>query len=226
MKFVAFERAKQGTGASRRLRITGKVPGIVYGGTTEPALIELDHNALWFALKKEAFHATILDMELAGKENKVLLRDVQYHPYKPMVTHVDFQRVDANTKLHMKVPLHFSGEAESQAVKLDGCLVNHIMNEIEVVCLPGDLPEFIAVDLSGLKKGVSVHVNDLVLPKGVKVVTHGKVNPVVVSVVAIAAAEEEAPAAADAKAAPAGKAAGKDAKAAAPAKDAKAPAKK
>ena len=227
MKFVAFERAKQGTGASRRLRITGKVPGIVYGGTTEPALIELDHNALWFALKKEAFHATILDMELAGKENKVLLRDVQYHPYKPMVTHVDFQRVDANTKLHMKVPLHFNGEAESQAVKLDGCLVNHIMNEIEVVCLPADLPEFVAVDLSGLKKGVSVHVNDLVLPKGVKVVTHGKVNPVVVSVVAIAAAEEETPAAADAKAAPTGKAAaGKDAKAAAPAKDAKAPAKK
>jgi large subunit ribosomal protein L25 len=223
MKFVAFERAKQGTGASRRLRITGKVPGIVYGGTTEPALIELDHNALWFALKKEAFHATILDMELAGKENKVLLRDVQYHPYKPMVTHVDFQRVDANTKLHMKVPLHFSGEAESQAVKLDACLVNHIMNEIEVACLPADLPEFIAVDLSGLKKGVSVHVNDLKLPKGVKVVTHGKVNPVVVSVVAIAAAEEEAVApAADAKAAPAGK----DAKAAAPAKDAKAPAKK
>ena len=229
MKFVAFERAKQGTGASRRLRITGKVPGIVYGGTTEPALIELDHNALWFALKKEAFHATILDMELAGIEAKVLLRDVQYHPYKPQVTHIDFQRVDANTKLTMKVPLHFSGEAESQAVKTDACLVNHIMNEIEIACLPADLPEFIAVDLSGLKKGSSVHVNDLQMPKGVKVVTRGKVNPVVVSVVALAAAEEEAPAAApaaDAKA-PAGKAApAKDAKAAAPAKDAKAPAKK
>ena len=221
MKFVAFERAKQGTGASRRLRITGKVPGIVYGGTTAPALIELDHNALWFALKKEAFHATILDMELSGVEAKVLLRDVQYHPYKPQVTHVDFQRVDANTKLHMKVPLHFSGEAESQAVKLDACLVNHVVNEIEVACLPADLPEFIAVDLSGLKKGTSLHVNDLSLPKGVKVVTRGKVNPVIVSVVAIAAEEEAAPAAAaaaDAKAAPAGK----DAKAA----PAKAPAKK
>lgn len=221
MKFVAFERAKQGTGASRRLRITGKVPGIVYGGTTAPALIELDHNALWFALKKEAFHATILDMELSGVEAKVLLRDVQYHPYKPQVTHVDFQRVDANTKLHMKVPLHFSGEAESQAVKLDACLVNHVVNEIEVACLPADLPEFIAVDLSGLKKGTSLHVNDLSLPKGVKVVTRGKVNPVIVSVVAIAAEEEAAPAAAaaaDAKTAPAGK----DAKAA----PAKAPAKK
>ncbi|NJM43548.1 MAG: 50S ribosomal protein L25/general stress protein Ctc [Brachymonas sp.] len=212
MKFVAFERAKQGTGASRRLRITGKVPGIVYGGEAAPALIELDHNALWFALKKEAFHATILDMELAGKEAKVLLRDVQYHPYKPQVTHVDFQRVEANTTLHMKVPFHFSGEAESQAVKFDACLVNHIMNEVEIACLPADLPEFIAVDLSGLKKGVSVHVNDLKLPKGVKVVTHGKVNPVVVSVVAIAAEEEAAPAAAPAADAKAP--AGKDAKAA------------
>jgi large subunit ribosomal protein L25 len=216
MKFVAYERAKQGTGASRRLRITGKVPGIVYGGASAPALIELDHNALWFALKKEAFHATILDMELAGVESKVLLRDVQYHPYKPQVTHVDFQRVDANTKLTMKVPLHFSGEAESQAVKLDACLVNHIVNEVEVSCLPADLPEFIAVDLSGLKKGSSLHVNDLALPKGVKVVTHGKVNPVIVSVVAIAAEEEAAPAAAaDPKAAKAAPA--KDAKAAAPA---------
>ncbi len=226
MKFVAFERAKQGTGASRRLRITGKVPGIVYGGTTAPALIELDHNALWFALKKEAFHATVLDMEVAGVEAKVLLRDVQYHPYKPQVTHVDFQRVDANTKLTMKVPLHFSGEAESQAVKLDACLVNHVVNEIEVSCLPADLPEFIAVDLSGLKKGISLHVSNITLPKGVKVVTRGKVDPVIVSVVAIAAAEEEAPAAtaaaADPKAAKAAPA--KDAKAAAPA--AKAPAAK
>ncbi len=218
MKFTAFERAKQGTGASRRLRITGKVPGIVYGGTTAPALIELDHNALWFALKKEAFHATILDMEVAGKEAKVLLRDVQYHPFKPQVTHVDFQRVDANTKLTMKVPLHFSGEAESQAVKTDACLVNHIVNEIQVTCLPADLPEFIAVDLSGLKKGTSLHVSNIVMPKGVKAVTRGKIDPVIVSVVALAAAEEEAPAAAaDAKAP-----AGKDAKAAAPAKDAKA----
>jgi large subunit ribosomal protein L25 len=215
MKFVAFERAKQGTGASRRLRITGKVPGIVYGGTAAPALIELDHNALWFALKKEAFHATVLDMEVAGKEAKVLLRDVQYHPYKPQVTHVDFQRVDANTKLTMKVPLHFSGEAESQAVKLDACLVNHVVNEIEVSCLPADLPEFIAVDLSGLKKGTSLHVSNITLPKGVKVVTRGKIDPVIVSVVAIAAAEEEAPAAAAAAADP------KAAKAA-PAKDAKA----
>ena len=122
MKFVAFERAKQGTGASRRLRVTGRTPGIVYGGNTDTTLIELDHNALWHALKKEAFHASVLDMELGGKEHKVLLRDVQMHPFKQLVLHIDFQRVDENTKLHMKVPLHFSGDELSPAVKTDGCI--------------------------------------------------------------------------------------------------------
>nr|WP_315465189.1 50S ribosomal protein L25/general stress protein Ctc [uncultured Rhodoferax sp.] len=184
MKFVAFERAKQGTGASRRLRVTGRTPGIVYGGTGEPLLIELDHNALWHAIKKEAFHSTILDMEFNGKESKVLLRDVQMHPYKQLILHIDFQRVEANTKLSMRVPLHFSGQENSPAVKTDACLINHIITELEVACLPADLPEFIAVDLSGLQKGKSLHVNDLVLPKGTVAVTHGKPNPVVVSVVA------------------------------------------
>ena len=185
MKFVAFERAKQGTGASRRLRITGRTPGIVYGGEgKEPQLIELDHNALWHALKKEAFHASILDMELNGQEGKVLLRDVQYHPFKQLVLHIDFQRVDAKTRLSMKVPLHYSGEEESPAVKADKCLINHVVSELEVACLPADLPEFIAVDLKDLKKGVSLHLNDIQLPKGVTAVTHGKKNPVLVSVVA------------------------------------------
>ncbi|MEI7496956.1 MAG: 50S ribosomal protein L25/general stress protein Ctc, partial [Betaproteobacteria bacterium] len=147
MKFVAFERAKQGTGASRRLRITGRTPGIVYGGKGEPHLIELDHNALWHALKKEAFHASILDMELSGTNAQVLLRDVQYHPYKQQVLHIDFQRVDANTKMNKKVPLHYSGEENSPAAKIDMCLINHVMTELEVSCLPKDLPEFIAVDL-------------------------------------------------------------------------------
>jgi large subunit ribosomal protein L25 len=209
MKFVAFERSKQGTGASRRLRITGRVPGIVYGASAEPQMIELDHNALWQAIKKEAFHSSILEMELAGQVSKVLLRDLQMHPYKQQILHVDFQRVDANTRLHMKVPVHYSGEEESPAVKIDKCLVNHVVTELEIACLPADLPEFIAVDLSGLKKGVSLHVNDITLPKGVKVVTHGKPNPVLVSVVAV---EEEvvAPAAAPAPAADAkGKGKGK-----------------
>ena len=221
MKFVAFERAKQGTGASRRLRITGRTPGIVYGGSGEPQLVELDHNALWHALKKEAFHSTILEMELNGKSNQVLLRDVQMHPFKPMVLHIDFQRVDANTKLHMKVPFHFSGEENSPAVKMDLCLVNHVVTELEISCLPKDLPEFIAVDLSGLKKGESLHLADIKLPKGVTPVTHGKANPVIVSVVTTVEEAAEPAAAAAAEPAAAAPAAGK---AAAPA--AKAPAAK
>ena len=200
MNIVAFERAKQGTGASRRLRNSGKTPGIVYGGSAEPQLIEVDHNALWHALKKEAFHSSVLDMEVAGTTAKVLLRDVQYHPYKQLVLHIDFQRVDAKTKLHMKVPLHFSGEEESPAVKLDHCLVTHIVTELEVSCMPSDLPEFIAVDLSNLKKNVSLGLKDIKLPKGVSaVIKGGKQNPVLVSVVApvaeVAAPVETAPAA-------------------------------
>mgnify|MGYP003351929708 FL=1 len=193
MKFVAFERAKQGTGASRRLRNTGRTPGIVYGGNGQPQLIELDHNALWHALKKEVFHSSILDMELNGQSAQVLLRDVQYHPFKQLVLHIDFQRVDANTKMHKKVPIHYSGEENSPAVKTDACLINHVVTELEISCLPADLPEFIAVDLSALKKGSSLHLNDISLPKGVTAVTHGKQNPVLVSVVNAAA--EEAPAA-------------------------------
>jgi large subunit ribosomal protein L25 len=236
MKFVAYERAKQGTGASRRLRNVGKTPGIVYGGEGQPQLIELDHNALWHALKKEAFHSSILEMDLAGKAAKVLLRDVQYHPYKQQVQHVDFQRVDANTRLHMKVPVHYKNAEESQAVKVEHCLVNPVVNELDISCLPKDLPEFIEVDLSGLKKGMSLHLADITLPKGVKAVTHGKPNPVIVSVVTSAAEESAADAApeaaaapaADAKAAPAGKAApaAKGGKEAAAKPAAKAPAAK
>ena len=228
MKFVAFERAMQGTGASRRLRNSGRTPGIVYGGTVDTTLIELDHNALWHAIKKEAFHASVLDMELAGKEHKVLLRDVQMHPFKQLILHIDFQRVDENTKLHMKVPLHFSGDELSPAVKTEGCIANHVMTEIDVLCLPTDLPEFIAVDLSGLKKGKSLHLDDIALPKGVTAVKRGNNNPVVVSVVAIAGAEVAPAADTAAAAVPAkgGKAAPAAKAPAAKAPAAKAPAKK
>ncbi len=202
MKFVAFERAKQGTGASRRLRITGRTPGIVYGGTAEPTLIEIDHNALWHALKKEAFHASVLQMEFNGTTTEVLLRDVQYHPFKQLVLHIDFQRIDANTKMKKKVPLHYSGEENSPAVKMDQCLINHIATELEVSCMPKELPEFIAVDLSGLTKGHSLHLNDIKLPAGVSAVTKGKTNPVLVAVVATKA---DAPTPAEAAAAAAGK---------------------
>ena len=224
MKFTAFERKTEGTGASRRLRNVGKTPGIVYGGTGQPQLIELDHNALWHALKKEAFHSSILEMDLGGTTNKVLLRDVQYHPFRQQVQHIDFQRVDANTRLHMKVPLHFKGAEESEAVKVDHCLVNPVVNDLDISCLPADLPEFIEVDLSGLKKGMSLHLQDITLPKGVKAVTHGKPNPVIASVVTSAAEESAADAAPDAAAAPAADA--KAAPAAKGGKDAKAPADK
>jgi large subunit ribosomal protein L25 len=183
MQFVAFERAKQGTGASRRLRITGRTPGIVFGGEAPATTIELDHNALWHALKKEAFHASILDMELAGTTQKVLLRDVQYHPFKPLVLHVDFQRVDDKTRLHKKVPLHFVGAEESPAVKTDKCAVSHVMTEIEIECLATQLPEHITVDLSQVTTGSTVHTGDIVLPKGIKLVLHGRSNLTVATLV-------------------------------------------
>jgi large subunit ribosomal protein L25 len=198
MKFTAYERTQQGTGASRRLRAAAKVPGIVYGAGT-PAMIELDHNALFFALKKEAFHSSILEMELAGPSGpvlqKVLLRDFQMHAYKPQVLHVDFQRVDDTTKLRKKVPLHFSGEENSPAVKTDKCLIGHVATELEVECLASQLPEFITIDLSGLLKNQSLHASDLKLPEGIKAVKHGTLNPVIVSVtVPKAEVEEAAPA--------------------------------
>ena len=208
MNFTAFERTLQGTGASRRLRISGKVPGIVFGAG-EPAMIELDHNALYFALKKEAFHSSILEMELGGATQKVLLRDFQMHPWKQQVLHIDFQRVDDTTRLRKKVPLHFSGEENSVAVKTDKCLVAHVSTEVEVECLATMLPEFIAVDLSGLVKGQSLHATDLVLPEGLKFIKHGKNDPVIVAATAPKIEEEVAPA--EAAAAPAKKAAAKKA---------------
>jgi len=191
MKFVAFERTLQGTGASRRLRNANKVPGIVYGAG-EPATIELDHNALFFALKKETFHSTVLEMELKGKTEQVILRDYQMHAFKPIVMHVDFQRVDNTTKITKKVPLHFVNEENSPAVKVDKCLVNHVVTELLIQCLASQLPEYLTVDLAELQKGQSLHVDDIQLPAGTKVVTHGKKNPVIVSVTAPATEEEVA----------------------------------
>jgi len=204
MKVIAFERSLQGTGASRRLRNAGKTPAIVYGAGNEPQLIEIDHNALFHALKKEAFHASILDLEIAGKSEQVLLRDVQYHPFKQLILHVDFQRVDAKQKLHTKVPLHFLNPEISPAVKLSAAIVSHIFTEIEITCLPANLPEFIAVDLAKLEVGHSIHVKDITLPSGVELVQHLDLeNPVIVTatVPAGAAADEAAAATKDAPAA-------------------------
>ncbi|CCD36088.2 LSU ribosomal protein L25p [Candidatus Paraburkholderia kirkii UZHbot1] len=192
MKVVAFERSKQGTGASRRLRNSGKTPGIVYGGETDVQLVELDHNALWHALKKEVFHSSILDLEVAGKSQQVLLRDVQYHPFKQLVLHVDFQRVDAKKKLHTKVPLHFMNQETNPAVKLSGAVITHVLTELEVECLPAELPEFLEVDLAQIKAGQTMHAKNIPLPKGVSltVATEAE-NPVVASATVPAAVVSE-----------------------------------
>jgi large subunit ribosomal protein L25 len=174
MKVVAFPRTQQGTGASRRLRNAGQTPGIIYGGKEAPQLIALDGNALFHALKKEAFHGSILDLEVDGKTQQVLLRDFQMHAYKQLVLHADFQRVDASQAIHTKVALHFENVEISPAVKLHGATVSHVLNELEISCLPGQLPEFITVDLSKIDAGGSIHVADLALPAGVTALTHGQ----------------------------------------------------
>ena len=206
MKVVAFERSVQGTGASRRLRNSGKTPGIIYGSKDPAVAIELDHNALFHALRKEAFHSSILDLEIDGKAQKVLLRDYQMHPFKPLVLHIDFQRVSATEKVHMRVPLHFINAENSNAVKLQGAVVSHITTEIEVSCLPADLPEFIEVDLGGIEVGGhGIHAKDLTLPKGVSLVLHvEQENPTLANarIPAVKAADTDvAPAAAAAPAA-------------------------
>ena len=183
IEFTAFSRTVQGTGASRRLRGGGKVPGVVYGADKPAAAIELDHHALCRHLKMEAFHASILDMTLDGAQQQVLLRDVQMHPFRPLVLHVDFQRVDKHRKIHMKVPLHFINAEICPGVKLGGGVVNHVMNESDIQCLPDDLPEFIEVNLEKLELGHSIHISEAPLPQGVELVSKlKKENPAIVTV--------------------------------------------
>ena len=191
----ASKRTLQGSGASRRLRRANKVPAIVYGGTADVAMIELGHNDILLALRKEAFHSSIISLKIEGATETVVLRDAQMHPYKPLVLHVDFQRVDATHAIHQKVPLHFVNADQAPGVKLGGGVVSHAMNDIDVTCLPQDLPEFIEVDLKDLKAGQTLHVSQLTYPKGVKPVMHGSDDPVVVAITvkkAAAAAEGEA----------------------------------
>ncbi|MGZ8315898.1 MAG: 50S ribosomal protein L25/general stress protein Ctc [Telluria sp.] len=199
MKVIAFNRTLQGTGASRRLRNAGQTPGIIYGGAEAPVLIALDGNALYHALKKEAFHGSILDLEIDGKTQQVLLRDFQMHAYKQLVLHADFQRVDASSKVHKKVALHFINADVSPAVKLHGATVSHVLTDLDVTCLPADLPEFINVDLANIDVGHSIHVADLQLPKGVTAVAAASNQTVATAAVpaghvAAEAAATEAPA--------------------------------
>ena len=179
MQFNATLRSVQGSSASRRLRHAGRVPAIVYGGKEQPINVELDHNEIFHALRKELFHSSILDMNLGGTKHQVLLRSVQWHPYKPQVMHVDFQRVDAGKVLHTKVPLHFVNAEISPAVKLSAAIISHVFTELEIACLPANLPQYIEVDLSKLLAGHSVHLADVTLPKGVTFLSHGgDTNPV------------------------------------------------
>jgi large subunit ribosomal protein L25 len=192
MKVIAFARKEQGSGASRRLRKAGQTPGIIYGGTSAPINITLDHNALYHALKKETFHSSILDMEVDGKSEQVLLRDFQMHAYKQLVLHADFQRVDAKQKIHVKVPLHFINAEVSPAVKLSSGIISHVSTELEISCLPKDLPEFIEVDLANIEVGNSIHLSELKLPAGVTPVLHGGQDNPTIATASIPAGKVEA----------------------------------
>ncbi|MBI4754467.1 MAG: 50S ribosomal protein L25/general stress protein Ctc [Betaproteobacteria bacterium] len=181
IEFEASKREEQGTGASRRLRRAGRVPGIVYGGEARPQAVSMDHNGIWQQLRQEAFHSSVLSMKLDGATQPVLLRDVQMHPVRPQILHIDFQRVDATHRIHVKVPLHYINADVCPGVKLQGGIVSHVMTELDVSCLPGDLPEFIEVDLKEMATGHSLHVSGLKLPQGVEPVNKAE-DPVVANV--------------------------------------------
>jgi large subunit ribosomal protein L25 len=162
-------RKDEGKGASRRLRTTGKVPAILYGSSETPASIQLEHNTVWLASQHEWFYSAILDLKLDGKTQKELLRDMQRHPFKAQLLHLDFQRVDENKAIRIRVPLHFLNQEKSPAGKMAGVLISHAINDVEIACLPKDLPEFIAVDLSELALGDIVHLSAIKLPAGVEI---------------------------------------------------------
>ncbi len=174
-------RRDAGKGASRRLRREGKVPGIVYGGRKEPTMISLAHDDLIHRLDNEAFYSSILSLKLGGEVEQVVLKDLQRHPAKPFILHVDFQRVMAKEKIRMQVPLHFVNEETCPGVKGGGS-VSHTVNEVEVLCLPGNLPEYIEIDMSDADVGFSVHMSDIKLPEGVELAHIPEPDIAVVSV--------------------------------------------
>jgi large subunit ribosomal protein L25 len=207
----ATPRTTQGKGASRRLRHDGRVPGVLYGAGKQAEAIELDHKEIALKLNQEPFHASILTLNLGSEKQQVLLRDYQMHPWRAQVLHVDFQRVAKDQKIHMKVPLHFINAEIAPGVKVGAGSVNHVMSELDIVCFPDDLPEYVEVDLSNLEIGHSIHLSELTLPKGVESTQlRGGDDAVVVTIPvprAEAPAEEEVAAAAAAAAATAAPAA-------------------
>ncbi|HEX4376919.1 MAG TPA: 50S ribosomal protein L25/general stress protein Ctc [Steroidobacteraceae bacterium] len=227
----ADSRHDQGKGASRRLRRAGKVPAVIYGGKDQPQNVTLDHQQLLTVIDKEKFYSSIINLNLDSKPLPAIVRDVQMHPAKNAVVHVDFQRVEENEVLKIHLPIHFKGEAVSPGVKLQGGIVSHLIQDIEVNCLPKDLPDFLELDLSAMNLNDSKHVGDIPLPSGVTIPELAHRNRPVVSVHSPRVAEPEPEAAAAAEGAAAGPAAGAAAAAApaagaAKAEPAKADAKK
>jgi len=186
-------REAKGTGASRRLRHAGKVPAVIYGAGRDPVNLSLDHDEIFHNLENEAFHTAILEVRAGGDSQQAILRDVQMHPFKPRILHVDLQRVSATEKLHMKVPLHFVGDETCPGVKTQGGLVSHLMNEVDVTCLPSQLPEYIEADVSNLHLNESLHLSELKLPEGVEITSlaHGGEDHAVASVLMVRHVVEE-----------------------------------
>ncbi|MDH4133588.1 MAG: 50S ribosomal protein L25/general stress protein Ctc [Gammaproteobacteria bacterium] len=198
----------KGKGASRRLRRDGKVPAVMYGAGKEPVMLTLDHNTLYHQVKNEAFYSSILTVKAGKDTEQAVLRDIQMHPYKPRIAHLDLQRISATEKLHMRVPLHFINQDTAPGVKQQGGIVTHLMSEVDITCLPKDLPEFLTVDMGGLSLNQAVHLSDLKLPEGVTITSfaHGGGDLAVANIMAIREEVEEAPvaaAAAEGAAAPA-----------------------
>jgi large subunit ribosomal protein L25 len=217
---TASGRKDEGKGASRRLRRSGHVPAIVYGAHQDPQSIQIEHNHLWLTSQNEWFYSAILDLDVDGKTQKVLLRDMQRHPFKQQILHLDFLRVSENEALRAKVPLHFVNQEKSPAGKTAGIVVTHELNEVEVSCLPKHLPEFIEIDLSTLDVGDIVHLSQIALPEGVSIpaLAHGKEHDLAIVIAKHARVEEEAAAAPEAADVPAAKVAKPDAAPAAPKK--------
>src|SRR5277367_5828415 len=215
-ELVAEFRETQGKGASRRLRHEGKVPAILYGGHSEARALTLSHQKLLIMLDNERFYSTILSLKVGDQTQNAILKDVQRHPYKNAIVHIDFQRVEDNQKIRISIPLHFTGAAISPGVKSQGGIVSHMRTETEVSCLPKDLPEFIEVDISGLSLNESIHLSQLKIPEGVSLAEMAKDDAAVVAIHS-PRAEEPEPTAAAAAGAPAAEGAAAAPAAAAPA---------
>jgi large subunit ribosomal protein L25 len=194
-ELTAEPRAAKGTGASRRLRRSGKVPAVLYGAGKKPIMVALDHSVMSRHLANEKFHTSILTVKVGDETDQAILRDWHMHPFKPVVMHVDLQRISATEIIHMEIPLHFIGQDIAPGVKIDGGVVTHLMNEVDITCLPQDLPEFLTVDMSALHINESVHLSDIKLPEGVAITSlaHGGDNLAVAAITHVRVVEEEVP---------------------------------